>query len=607
MTKNTNAEELFEVKQITDMRELFKIAEERYEDHPAFILKNKVNEEKLDYLQIGIKQFASEYKAVAEKLLQMGFLGKRIGIISENRYEWNVAYTALITGLAIAIPLDKSLPILELSNILERAKVEIIFASYKQLNNLFEIFRNFKLKGLNTPKIVLMDLYQTEKEVDQTLQVLKDEKLVKEFEIISMKTLLNEGLELRKTSNEFEKIKIDREEIAEILYTSATTSKSKGVMLSHKNICSNVRDIASMFDLGPEDRLLSFLPIHHSFECTVGFVYPIFAGSTICFADNLRKLAENLKEYKITAMISVPILLETVYSRIEKEIIKKGKLKQFEFGITISNTLRRIGIDKRKEIFKEIHDKLGGNLRLVVVGAAALVEETHKRLNEIGIIVYQGYGLTETSPVLSAGYAKSNVPGSVGKVLPSVEIKIDKTAEEQMGEILVKGPNVMIGYENDEENNKNAFTDSGYFRTGDLGYFDKDGNLFITGRAKNVIVLKNGKNIFPDESEVLLNKMDGVLETMVFGMPSEKDPTDVTLSAKIVYDEEFFKGKTKTEIHDEIWEQVKEINKIQPTYKYLKKIYISKNPLIKTTTLKIKRYEELEKIKEELQKEVENK
>lgn len=607
MTKNTNAEELFEVKQITDMRELFKIAEERYEDHPAFILKNKVNEEKLDYLQIGIKQFASEYKAVAEKLLQMGFLGKRIGIISENRYEWNVAYTALITGLAIAIPLDKSLPILELSNILERAKVEIIFASYKQLNNLFEIFRNFKLKGLNTPKIVLMDLYQTEKEVDQTLQVLKDEKLVKEFEIISMKTLLNEGLELRKTSNEFEKIKIDREEIAEILYTSATTSKSKGVMLSHKNICSNVRDIASMFDLGPEDRLLSFLPIHHSFECTVGFVYPIFAGSIICFADNLRKLAENLKEYKITAMISVPILLETVYSRIEKEIIKKGKLKQFEFGITISNTLRRIGIDKRKEIFKEIHDKLGGNLRLVVVGAAALVEETHKRLNEIGIIVYQGYGLTETSPVLSAGYAKSNVPGSVGKVLPSVEIKIDKTAEEQMGEILVKGPNVMIGYENDEENNKNAFTDSGYFRTGDLGYFDKDGNLFITGRAKNVIVLKNGKNIFPDESEVLLNKMDGVLETMVFGMPSEKDPTDVTLSAKIVYDEEFFKGKTKTEIHDEIWEQVKEINKIQPTYKYLKKIYISKNPLIKTTTLKIKRYEELEKIKEELQKEVENK
>ena len=592
-----NAEELFNVKQIENIRELFERSMNENGDPTAFILKDKIQSNE-KYLEIQMSKFISHYKALGEILLKKGFKGKRIGVISENRYEWTVSYAAIICGLGIVVPLDKNLPKEELENILNRADLEAICVSDKTIENLLELNEKNKY---NLKNIILMDKYTTKKEQESVDKILENKKLVENNNILSFSQIIEEGKNLRKKESEYDKLEINREEKAEILYTSATTSKSKAVMLSHKNICSNIRDIASMFDVKKGDRLLSILPIFHSFECTVGFIYPLFAGATICYSDGLRKIPDNLKEYKISVMISVPLLLETIYNRIIQKVKKSGKYNQFQFGITMSNTLRKIGVDKRKEIFKEIHEQIGGHLRLVVVGAAALTEETHKKLNEIGINVYQGYGLTETSPVLAAGYGKVNVPGSVGKVLPSVTIKVDKKEDESMGEILVKGPNVMLGYENDEENNREVFTDSGWLKTGDLGYFDKEGNLFISGRAKNVIVLKNGKNVFPDESEVLLNKIPGAKESMVFGYSETEDVTDVVLAAEIVYDKEYFDSiqiEGEEKIQNEIWSKVKEINRIQPTYKYIKKIFITEEPLKKTTTLKIRRHEEMKKINE---------
>ena len=592
-----NAEELFNVKQIENIRELFERSMNENGDHTAFILKDKIQSNE-KYLEIQMSKFISHYKALGEILLKKGFKGKKIGVISENRYEWTVCYAAIICGLGIVVPLDKNLPKEELENILNRADLEAICVSDKTIENLLELNENNKY---NLKNIILMDKYTTKKEQESIDKILGNKKLVETNNILSFSQIIEEGKNLRKKESEYDKLEINREEKAEILYTSATTSKSKAVMLSHKNICANIRDIASMFDVKKGDRLLSILPIFHSFECTVGFIYPLFAGATICYSDGLRKIPDNLKEYKISVMISVPLLLETIYNRIIQKVKKSGKYNQFQFGITMSNTLRKIGVDKRKEIFKEIHEQIGGHLRLVVVGAAALTEETHKKLNEIGINVYQGYGLTETSPVLAAGYGKVNVPGSVGKVLPSVTIKIDKKEDESMGEILVKGPNVMLGYEHDEENNREVFTDSGWLKTGDLGYFDKEGNLFISGRAKNVIVLKNGKNVFPDESEVLLNKIPGVKESMVFGYSETEDVTDVVLAAEIVYDKEYFDSlqiEGEEKIQNEIWSKVKEINRIQPTYKYIKKIFITEEPLKKTTSLKIRRHEEMKKINE---------
>ena len=383
-----------------------------------------------------------------------------------------------------------------------------------------------------------------------------------------------------------------------MLFTSGTTAKSKAVMLSHKNICTNLMDIAAVIKLTEEDRLLSFLPLHHTFECTVGFLYPISKGCSIAFCGGVRHLSSDISDYKITAMISVPALYEVMYKRLIKEIEKKGKKELLDKGTKISGVLMKFGVDMRKKIFSEIHEKFGGKLRLFVNGGAALDKEVEKGFNDLGIVTVQGYGLTETSPVISAGNDFYRRVGSIGKVFPSLKVKIINKDKDGIGEIIVKGPSVMLGYYNNEEATKEVLKD-GWFYTGDLGYFDKDNFLFISGRSKNVIVLKNGKNIFPEEMETLLCRIEGVKEAMVYGKPEEKDD-DVKICAKIVYDKDIMKEtynlENEEEIKELLWEKVKEINKTMPAYKYIKEIIITTEELIKTTTQKVKRHEELKKI-----------
>jgi len=382
-----------------------------------------------------------------------------------------------------------------------------------------------------------------------------------------------------------------------MLFTSGTTSTSKAVALSHRILCANLMDIASVLEIHSQDTMLSFLPMHHAFECTTGFLYPLYKGAAVAFCEGIRHIADNLREYQITAMVSVPVLFEAMYKKLMKAVEKQGKLPKLQKGIKISNVLRKVHIDARKKIFKEIHEKLGGKVRLFVNGAAALDVEVERGYNEIGIRIVQGYGLTETAPVVAAGTDDHYKEGSIGQILPSLEVRIANPDENGIGEIQVKGPSVMIGYYQNDEANKEAFVD-GFFRTGDLGYIDNEGYLFISGRQKNVIVLKNGKNVFPEELENLVNRIEGVSESMVYGRPEEDG--DSKICVKIVYDkeimEEMYKTEKEPEIYEILREKVKEVNKKMPPYKYIRDIMITTEPLIKTTTAKIKRHEELAKI-----------
>jgi len=418
--------------------------------------------------------------------------------------------------------------------------------------------------------------------------------------VLSQKEFIEKGRELIKEGDRsFIDAKIDNEVMQIMLFTSGTTAMSKAVMLSHKNICSNLMDIASVLKLDTNDTLLSLLPLHHTFECTVGFLYPIYVGSAIAYCDGIRYIQKNIKEYQITAMISVPALYENMYKRIIKGIEKKGKLQEVEMIMKLTGMLSKVGLDFRKKMFKEVHDEFGGKLRLMVNGAAALDYEVEKGFTDLGFRIVQGYGLTETSPVLAAGTDFEQKIGSVGKVFPSVKIKIVDKDENGVGEIYAKGPNVMLGYFQNEEATKKVF-DKDWFKTGDLGYIDKKGFLFLAGRKKSVIVLKNGKNVFPEELENVINRIEGVKESFVYGKPEPDDEIDLKLCAKIVYDknimEETYGVKTEEEILEILWNKIKEVNKTMPAYKYIKEIKVTQEELIKTTTLKIKRHEEMARV-----------
>ena len=375
---------------------------------------------------------------------------------------------------------------------------------------------------------------------------------------------------------------------------------SKIVMLSQKNICSNLMDISATFDVTKDDLYLSFLPLHHVFECTVAFLYATSTGAKIAFCEGLRHIAENVKEYHITCMIVVPALIEAIYKQLWKNIDKNGKTKKVKFGLKLSKFLMKFGTDRRRKIFSEIIDGLGGKLRLLVSGGAALDKETEIGFNNFGIDTYQGYGLTETSPVIAAEHRTVVKPGSIGMLFPSVEGKIFEPDENGMGELIVKAPSVMLGYYGNEEATKEAIDEEGWFHTGDLAYFDEDDFIFITGRKKSVIVLKNGKNIFPEELERLINDLEGVKESFVYGRPDPEDEIDLKLNVKVVYDKKVMKDsfglEDENEIKEKLWKEIKEINKTLPTYKYIKGITVTTEPLIRTTTLKIKRFEEIKTV-----------
>ncbi len=568
-------EPLYKVEKITDLKDMINKSVEKFSDRPAYVFKT---EKKGEFKEITYKQLKNDIDSLGTALINLGLEGKRVAVIGENRYEWGVTYLAVVNGTGTIVPLDKALPENEIESLIIRSGVEAIVYS----NKYNEIMNDLKeKKNTDLKYFISMDLDESENG------------------IISFKKLLTRGKELLENGDKrFIDAKINVEEMRIMLFTSGTTSKSKAVMLSHKNIASNLMDISSVLKVREDDRFLSFLPLHHTFECTTGFLLPLSVGASIAFCDGIRHIAENIKEYDITFMVSVPVLYENMCKKIMKSIKDQGKGTTVNVGMKVSNALLKVGLDIRGKLFKQVHDSLGSKLRLLVAGGAALDPDTEKTFNSLGINMVQGYGLTESSPVIAVEDDKYKKIGSIGKALPTLDVKIDEPNEEGIGELLVKGPTIMLGYYENEEATKETIDKEGWLHTGDLAKIDKDGFIFITGRKKFVIVLKNGKNVYPEELEILINKIAGVKECFVYGKP--EDDGDYKISAKIVYDKEIMKDiygvEEEKDIKEKLWKEVKTINKTMPKYKYIKGITITEEELIKTTTRKVKRNVEMKKI-----------
>ena len=568
-------EPLYKVEKITDLKDMINKSVAKFSDRPAYVFKT---EKKGEFKEITYKQLKNDIDSLGTALINLGLEGKRVAVIGENRYEWGVTYLAVVNGTGTIVPLDKALPENEIESLIIRSGVEAIVYS----NKYNEIMNDLKeKKNTDLKYFISMDLDESENG------------------IISFKKLLTRGKELLENGDKrFIDAKINVEEMRIMLFTSGTTSKSKAVMLSHKNIASNLMDISSVLEVREDDRFLSFLPLHHTFECTTGFLLPLSVGASIAFCDGIRHIAENIKEYDITFMVSVPVLYENMCKKIMKSIKDQGKGTTVNVGMKVSNALLKVGLDIRGKLFKQVHDSLGSKLRLLVAGGAALDPDTEKTFNSLGINMVQGYGLTESSPVIAVEDDKYKKIGSIGKALPTLDVKIDKPNEEGIGELLVKGPTIMLGYYENEEATKETIDKEGWLHTGDLAKIDKDGFIFITGRKKFVIVLKNGKNIYPEELEILINKIAGVKECFVYGKP--EDDGDYKISAKIVYDKEIMKEvygvEEEKDIKEKLWQEVKAINKTMPKYKYIKGIIVTEEELIKTTTRKVKRNVEMKKI-----------
>lgn len=568
-------EPLYKVEKITDLKDMINKSVAKFSDRPAYVFKT---EKKGEFKEITYKQLKNDIDSLGTALINLGLEGKRVAVIGENRYEWGVTYLAVVNGTGTIVPLDKALPENEIESLIIRSGVEAIVYS----NKYNEIMNDLKeKKNTDLKYFISMDLDESENG------------------IISFKKLLTRGKELLGNGDKrFIDAKINVEEMRIMLFTSGTTSKSKAVMLSHKNIASNLMDISSVLKVREDDRFLSFLPLHHTFECTTGFLLPLSVGASIAFCDGIRHIAENIKEYDITFMVSVPVLYENMCKKIMKSIKDQGKGTTVNVGMKVSNALLKVGLDIRGKLFKQVHDSLGSKLRLLVAGGAALDPDTEKTFNSLGINMVQGYGLTESSPVIAVEDDKYKKIGSIGKALPTLDVKIDKPNEEGIGELLVKGPTIMLGYYENEEATKETIDKEGWLHTGDLAKIDKDGFIFITGRKKFVIVLKNGKNIYPEELEILINKIAGVKECFVYGKP--EDDGDYKISAKIVYDKEIMKEaygvEEEKDIKEKLWQEVKAINKTMPKYKYIKGIIVTEEELIKTTTRKVKRNVEMKKI-----------
>ncbi|MBQ4631352.1 MAG: AMP-binding protein [Clostridia bacterium] len=560
-------DKLYEVRKITTIKEMLEQSCEIYADKNAFLRKVKRGE---PYTGVTYAQFKKDVWAYGTALHNLGLKdGKRIAVIGENRYEWVLSYMAAVNGDTMFVPIDRELAAPDILNLLKIAKVSAIVFSPKIAAKLTDA----KAEVPTIEYMISMDA--SDENADKTVAALIEEG----------KKLINDG------DKSFDEVKIDPNEAKIILFTSGTTAMSKGVLLCHRNICANLMSMCSMVNIVPEDVFLSILPPHHTYESTCGILAPLFRGASIAFNDGLKYIPNNLNEAKVSVLLGVPAVFELLYKRIWAAARQKGIESKLKTGLKLSNALRKIGIDKRRSIFKSVHDTFGGNIRLFISGAAAIDPAVAKGFRDLGILFIQGYGITECSPIVTLNRDINFKDNAAGIPLSCLEVKIDNPNEEGIGEIICKGDNVMLGYyENDEETAK--VLKDGWFYTGDLGYIDKDGFVIISGRKKNIIIDKNGKNVYPEELETFLNKNNYILESMVY---AHEDENTFEIRAQIFpnlpeIEAEFGKDVSDEQIQKLMEAAVKEVNDRNPTWKYIRKVIVRKEEFTKTTTKKIKRY-----------------
>ena len=557
------------------IKELISASAAQYKDDIAFRVKTKPGKAP-EYRDYTYADFIENVNAVGASYYNRGFKGGRIAIIGRNQYYWVVAHLACLFGGIVSVPIDKELPIGEMEDSLVRAEADAVVFDVKNKEQIDQIRANGRTK---IREFICMN--------------------DKSEDYICVEDLISEGRELpSEVKREFIDFKPAPESMAILLFTSGTTSKSKAVMLSNKGIACNVADLLVFEVFDEHSTNICFLPFHHILGST-GLLFALADGMRNVFSDGIRYIKQNLSEYGVTFFLGVPALIDKMYETVEKGIEKQGKTKTVERAKKLANFLLKFHIDIRRKLFKEIIGQMGGQLKYIISGGAPLSPAVSKGFTDLGIEIYQGYGLTETSPVLAAENKGHIRAGSIGRPLPAVKVEFMDKDEDGMGELCAKAPNVMIGYYNNEELTNEVIVD-GWFHTGDLGYMDKDGYIFLTGRKKDMIVLKNGKKAFPEEIEILLNKIPGVMDSFVFGEPIDGDWTDLRIAVQVQYSakemQELYGVDTQDQIRDTLWEKIKEVNQTIPHYKRVTDLYLTEEPFIKTTSLKIKRKEQLKKV-----------
>jgi len=536
-----------------DLKEIMDFVAEKYGKNTGFIYKTPDRKSKVE---ITYNKFRQDIDTIGAYLISKGLKGKRIVVIGPNSYTWLAAYYAVVINVGVVVPLDKGLPEEEIVNSLIKCKADAIIYD----DSL----------GMDFAKIIGID--------GVTAQTL-----------IPMSEISQEALEgyaglVEKHRPDFKVI--DKHATDIILFTSGTSADAKAAQLSQRNIASTIAAMRKVEPIFEDDVEMILLPLHHAFG-NQGVLMFISNGCTNVFCSGLKYIQKELKEYGVTAFFCVPLIIESMINKVLKTAEKEGKLAKLETGRKISKALMKVGIDVRRKLFKDVIDGLGGKLRFLISGAAGLDLNILDYATDFGILTVQGYGLTETAPTIASESYFYRRAGSVGHAMPGVEVMINDPDENGIGELFAKGPNIMKGYLDDEEANKEVFV-NGWFNTGDLARIDEDGYIFLSGRKKNVIVLKNGKNIYPEEIEQLIDKIPYVVENVVMG---EKEGDDYRLVAHVVYDPEAeeLKGKSIDEIQTIADSDIEKINSEMPKYKRIKQTYLRTEPFEKTTTQKIKR------------------
>lgn len=561
------------------VKEFFKRSTEVYGDR-TFILE-KFNR-KAPFEEVTYKRFRKDVIDLGTGLTRaFKMKGETILILGETTYEWYVSYTALLCGGGIAVPTDKELPDNELENIIKRSEASAVIFSPKKKGQVEKVAN--KCPGVK----YFMEMYS-----DAGI----------EGRFVGLDFVMNEGEVIADCGDtSFMNIEIDPDALAVLVFTSGTTSQSKGVMLSNRNLAANVNGVTPYIQAYPEDRFFSVLPLHHTYESTIGFLLPMAIGCSVAVCRGLRHIVDDMKETQPTCLLAVPLLIETLYKKINTTIEKSGKTSLVNSMIRMTNAMKRtVGVDIKKKVFKDIYASLGGNLRIIVSAAAPIDQAVGKWLEDIGIWFLQGYGLTETAPISAVTPDFDRRVGSAGKVVLCNRAMIQDPNEKGEGEILIAGDTVMLGYYNDPEETAKAM-EGEWFHTGDIGYMDADGYIYITGRSKNVIVTQNGKNIYPEEIEGLLARVEEIRECMVYGkeVAGEKE---LVITVKVIpnyekIEELHGEGLDEEAVYKIIWEQIRQVNRKLSNYKTIKKLEIKHDEFEKTTTMKIKRFAEIAKDK----------
>lgn len=577
--------EPYETTNYKTVKEFFTKSINEFSERPCILEKP---DHKEPYKTYTYKEFGDDVIALGTAMIKLlNLKDKKVIIIGETQYDWYISYMAMLTGVGIAVPVDRELPLNELENVVRRSRASAIIYSPKKEDDVKKIRETI-------PEVEYFIEMKSDKDLDG-----KDVGI--NYLIDNGKRIVNSG------DNSFMGIEIDPEEFKVLLFTSGTTSNSKGVMLCNRNLAENINAVSAYVKLYPTDRFFSVLPLHHTYESTIGFLLPIANGASIAVCEGLRYIVPNLQEAKPTAVLTVPLLVESIYKKINETIKKSHKEKLVNSMIHITNGLKSVGIDIKKKVFKEIYDNLGGNIRIIVSAAAPIDKKVGNWLEDIGILFLQGYGLTETAPIAALTPDYKPMVGSAGKAVVQAQIKVDNPNENGEGEIMIKSPTLMLGYYEDEEATREAIEPDGYFHSGDIGYINEEGFIYITGRSKNVIVTQNGKNIYPEEIEMLLDKIPEIKEVMVYGKAPEgeeakrKDDKELIITARVIPDkekiEELHGNISDEEVKKIIWEQIKQVNKKLTSYKAVKSLELKEGEFEKTSTMKIKRYKELQKDK----------